>query len=131
MARLTLQAATEAMAILLAVSLARGSQRCVKEPVLYIRVPTGPGAAAGWVQEPRGFCTSQEGALRWGEDENKERSHLPLGKLVPVRGLLCPLSPCILCCGELCLEQLRHRSQGRVFCVQEPCRDIAVSTGNT
>lgn len=98
MACLTLQAAMEAVAVLLAVSLARGSQRCVKEPVLYIRVPAGPGAAAGWVREPRGLCTSQEGALRWGEDENKERSHLPLGKLAPMRGLPCALSPRILCC---------------------------------
>lgn len=60
-----------------------------------MRLPTaGPGAAAGWAREPRGLCTSQEGALRWGEDENKARSCLPLGNRAPavVRGLLCPLS---------------------------------------
>lgn len=96
MACLTLQAATEAVAILLAVSLARGSQRCVKEPVLYIRVPAGPGAAAGWVQEPQGLCTSQEGALRWVEDENKDRSHLPLESWSLCVGccVLCPPASC-------------------------------------
>lgn len=65
-----------------AASFAEGRQRCVTRDVFYIRagcVPTtGPGAAAGWVREPWGLYTSGERAPRWGEDKNKERSHLPL-----------------------------------------------------
>lgn len=61
---------------------------CDREPVFYIRagcLPTaGPGAAVGWAREPRGLCVSREGAPRWGEDKNKERSHLPLGNVALV-----------------------------------------------
>lgn len=87
---------------------------CEREPVFYIHAgclpAAGPGAAAGWVRDPRGLCTSREGALRWGEDKNKERSHLPLGNLALVhRGCsvlwVLPPSPHY---NKLCQGQLKH-----------------------
>lgn len=105
---------------------------CEREPVFYIRtgclLAAGPGAAAGWAQEPRGLCASREGAPRWGEDKNKERSHLPSGNLAPVhRGCsvlqILPPSPCYK---NLCQGQLKHLCS-RAVPVQERGRGMLAS----
>lgn len=106
---------------------------CEREPVFYIRAgcfpTTGPGAAAGWVREPRGLCASREGAPRWGEDKNKERSHLPLGNLALVCrscSILWVLPPS-LPYNQLCQGQLK-RPYSRVVPMQERGRGMLVST---
>lgn len=105
----------------------------MKAPVFYIRAgcfpATGPGAAAGWVREPRGLCASREGAPRWGEDKNKERSHLPLGNLALVcRGCsILRVLPPSLPYNQPCQGQLR-RPYPRVVPMQERGGGTLVST---